>query len=60
MVLYPHVFENFPVYCDPHKGVSVVNEAEVDVFLEFSCFFYNPTNLNNLIFDLPFCYSLFY
>ena len=28
---------------------SVVNEAEVDVFLEFSCFFYDPTNVGNLI-----------
>ena len=31
------------------KDFSVVNEAEVDVFLEFSCFFYNPTNVGNLI-----------
>ena len=32
------------------KGFSVVNEAEVDVFLEFSCFFYDPTDVGNLIF----------
>ena len=31
------------------KGFSVVNEAEVDVFLEFSCFFYDPANVGNLI-----------
>ena len=31
------------------KGFSVVNEAEVDVFLEFSCFFYEPTDIGNLI-----------
>ena len=31
------------------KGFSVVNEAEVDVFLEFSCFFYDPTDVGNLI-----------
>ena len=31
------------------KGFSVVNEAEVDVFMEFSCFFYDPTNVGNLI-----------
>ena len=31
------------------KGFSVVNEAEVDVFLEFSCFFDDPTNVGNLI-----------
>ena len=31
------------------KGFSVVNEAEVDVFLELSCFFYDPTDAGNLI-----------
>ena len=31
------------------KGISVVNETEVDVFLELSCFFYDPTHLVNLI-----------
>ena len=31
------------------KGFSVVHEAEVDVFLEFSCFFYDPTDVGNLI-----------
>ena len=31
------------------KGFSEVNEAEVDVFLEFSCFFYDPTDVSNLI-----------
>jgi len=31
------------------KGFNVVNEAEVDVFLEFSCFLYNPTDVGNLI-----------
>ena len=40
----------FSVCCDPHsKGFSVVNEAEVDVFLEFLCFLYDPTNVGNLI-----------
>ena len=34
---------------DTVKGFSVVNEAEVDVFLEFSCFFYNPADVDNLI-----------
>ena len=38
------------------KGFSVVNEAEEDAFLEFSCFFYDPTDVGNLISDssLPF------
>ena len=31
------------------KEFSIVNEAEVDVFLEFSCFFYDPTDVGNLI-----------
>ena len=31
------------------KGFSIVNEAEVDVFLELSCFFYDPTDVDNLI-----------
>ena len=37
------------VYCDPHKGFSIVNKAEVDVFLEFPCFFYDPVDVGNLI-----------
>ena len=48
VVWYSH-FLNFPVCCDPHKGFSIVNEAELDVFLEFSCFFYDPTDVGNLI-----------
>ena len=35
--------------CDLHKGFSVVYEAEVNVFLEFSSFFYDPTDDGNLI-----------
>ena len=49
MVWYSHLFKNFPVCCNPHKGFNVVNEAEVDVFLKFSCFFYDPTDVGNLI-----------
>ena len=37
------------VCCDLHKGFGVINKAEVDVFLEFSCFFYDPTDVDNLI-----------
>ena len=45
MVWYSHLFKN------PHtvKGFSVVNEAEVDVFLEFSLFFYDLADVGNLI-----------
>ena len=49
MVWYSHLFKNFPVFFDPHKGFSVVNEAEVDVSLEFPCFLYDPPNVGNLI-----------
>ena len=31
------------------KGFNIVNETEIDVFLEFSCFFYDPTDVGNLI-----------
>ena len=42
---------NYPQFVVIHtvKGFSVVNEAEVDVFLEFSCFFCYPVNVGNLI-----------
>ena len=51
MVWYSQLLKNFPVCCDHTvKGFSVVNEAEVDVFLEFSFFFfYDPTYVGNLI-----------
>ena len=49
MVWYSHLFQNFPVYCDPHKGFGIVNKAEIDVFLELSCFFYDPMDVGNLI-----------
>ena len=51
MVWYSHLFKNFPHFVVIHivKGFSVVNEAEADVFLAFPCFFYNPTNVGNLI-----------
>ena len=42
--------EEFPtVRCDPHKGFGIVNEAEVDVFLELSCFFNDAMGVGNLI-----------
>ena len=49
MVWYSHLLKNFLVCCDPHKGFNLVNEAEVDVSLELSCFFYDPTDVGNLI-----------
>ena len=51
MVWYSHLLKNFPQFVVIHlvKGFSVVNEAEVDVFLEFSCFFYDLTDVGNLV-----------
>ena len=51
VVWYSHLLKNFPQFVVIHtvKGVSIVNEAEVDVFLEFSCFFDDPTDVGNLI-----------
>ena len=51
MVWYSHLFKNFPQFVVTYtvKGFSVVNEAEVDVFLEISCFFDDPTDVGNLI-----------
>ena len=52
MVCYSHLFKIFLrlVGChDSHKGFIIVNEAEVDVFLEFPCFFYDPVDIGNLL-----------
>ena len=50
VVWYSHLLKNFPVCCDSHRlRLSVVNKAEVDVFLELSCFFNDPTDFGNLI-----------
>ena len=47
--LYSHLSQNFSVCCDPHKGFSIVNEAEVDVFKKFPCFLNDPMNVGSLI-----------
>ena len=39
------------------KGFSIVNEAEVDIFMEFSCFSYDPTDVGNLISGSPAFYK---
>ena len=51
MVWYSRLFKNFPqfVVFNTVKGSSVVSKAKLDVFLEFSCFFYDPTDVGNLI-----------
>ena len=51
MAWYSHLFQNFPQFVVIHtvKGFSIINEAEVDIFLEFPWFFYDPTNVGSLI-----------
>ena len=51
VVWYSHLFKNFPQFVVIHKakGFSLVSEAELDVFLEFSCFSYDSTDIGNLI-----------
>ena len=51
MVWYSHPFKNFPQFVVIHtvKSFGIVNKAEIDVFLELSCFFDNPTDVGNLI-----------
>ena len=46
-----HLLKNFPQFVVIHtvKGFSIVNKAEIDIFLELSCFFYNPADVGNLI-----------
>ena len=48
---YSHLFKTYPQFVVIHtiKDFSIVSEAEVDVFLELSCFFYDPANVTNLI-----------
>ena len=51
MVWYSHLLKNFPHFVVIHtvKGFVIVNKAEVDVFLELSCFFDDPMDVGNLI-----------
>ena len=51
LLWYSHLFKNFPQLVVIHvvKGFSVVNEAEVDGFLKFPCFFYDPMDIGHLI-----------
>ena len=54
MVWYFHLLKNFPQFVVIHtkakvKGFSIVDEAEVDVSSELSCFFYDPMDVGNLI-----------
>ena len=51
MVWYSHLLKNFPqfIVIDTVKGFGIVKKAEIDVFLELSCFFDDPADVGNLI-----------
>ena len=51
MVWYSHLFKIFSQFVLTHtvKDIGVVSKAEVDVFMEFSCFFHDPMDVGNLI-----------
>ena len=51
VVWYAHLFQNFPQFIVIHtvKGFGIVNKAEIDDFLELSCFFHDPADVGNLI-----------
>ena len=51
MVWYSHLLKNFPQFIVIYrvKGFGIINKAEVDVFLVFSCFFDDPMDVDNLI-----------
>ena len=51
MVWYSHLLQNFPQFIVIHtvKGFGIVSKAEIDVFLELSCFFHDPEDVGNLV-----------
>ena len=57
VVWYSHLLKNFPQFIAIHtvNGFGIVNKAEIDVFLELSCFFHDPADVGNLVSgSLPF------
>ena len=52
---YSHILKNFPQFVVTHrvKGLGIVSEAELDVLLELSCFFDDPTDVGNLVLWQP-------
>ena len=51
VICYSHLFKNFPHFIVIHtdKGFGIVKKAEIDIFLELSCFFHDPADVGNLI-----------
>ena len=62
MVWYSHIFKNCPQFVVTHtvKGIGIVNEAEIDVFLELSSFFNDPTDVDSLICGSSFLNPAYY
>ena len=54
VVWYSHLFQNFPQFIVIHtvKGFGIVDKAEIDVFLELSCFFQYPADVDNITLSL--------
>ena len=62
-VWYSHLFQNFPQFIVIHtlKGFGIVNKAEIDIFLELSCFFDDPADVGSLsLIPLPFLEQAFF
>ena len=57
MVCYSHLFQNFPQFIVIHtvKGFGIVNKAEIDIFLELSCFFDDPADVGIIFLKLIIC-----
>ena len=54
MVWYSHLFQNFPQFIVIHTNAfGIVKKAEIDVFLELSCFYDDPADVGNLISGSP-------
>ena len=60
MAWYSHLLKNFPQFVVIHtvKGFIIVNETEIDIFLEFSCFFHDPTDVGNSVSGSAFSKSI--
>ena len=59
VVWYSHLFQNFPQFIVIHtlKGFGIVNKAEIDVFLELSCFFDDPADVRTLLKPCQVCFK---
>ena len=60
MVWYSHLFKNFSQFVVIHKDFNVVNEMEVDVFLEFPCSFYDLVDVDKISGSCAFSKSCLY